>query len=133
MRKNKGLHYLADINIILCNGRTIDYWILTTEPLHSSRRFPVERPTISNFKLFGQAISMILLLSIYLPMTLGKCMSLPHPPNGWFVNVDKSEIYHAPSNASFDKYILDTTHRVTRFGSRFGPSVQYQGQCPRHL
>lgn len=54
VRKFKGLHSLADL--VLCDGRTMAPFALSSEPSRSKQIFLVERPTRADFALFLDAI-----------------------------------------------------------------------------
>lgn len=55
VRKYKGLHSIADF--LLCDGRTVDPWVLSPEPSDSSPVFSVEKPTCADFS-FDEQLSL---------------------------------------------------------------------------
>jgi hypothetical protein len=121
VRKFKGIHSVADF--VLCDGRTVDPWVLTREPSDSARVFSVEQPTRSDFALFGRAIQLISSDSLRLPTALGQFVGKPHRPDVWFTNNDKTQQYRSIDESSFLEYNLLLDSRPTRHGTAFSSPI----------
>lgn len=130
VRKFKGLHSIADL--LLCDGRTVDPWVLTTDGSDSSRVFSVEKPTRSDFTLFRRAVEFLTSQSLILPTPLGQFVSHPQRGNTWFVDDDATYVYQVTSDSSYVRYMRDPSARTTQFGTTYIDPVSFTGQCPRH-
>ncbi len=99
VRKFKKVHSIGDI--LLCDGRNVNLEILTRAPGSSSREFPLEKPTASDFKLWSQAIRAITSQQLRLFHPLGAYISSPHGPDKWFANSDRSQLYQLVDQQSY--------------------------------
>ena len=131
VRKFKGLHSLADLT--LCDGTTVDPWVLSRDKSLSKRVFSVEHPTAKDFRLFRVAITNLTSQSLRLPVALGPYIASPHRPDNWFVNEDQSELYYVDNNHHYSLYTPSTFSRHTRHGTRFSLQKVCDGMCPRLL
>lgn len=131
VRKHKGIHSLADCT--LCDGRTIDPWVMTDAPSDSSRVFPVEKPTRSDFNLFRTVVRNLSSHSLLLPFTLGPFIGQPHRPDNWFLSPDESTLFHAIDNNRHTSYSLLLSRPHTHFGKRFGNPMPRYGAVPRKV
>lgn len=131
VRKYKGVHSIADL--LLCDGRTVDPWVLTTASSDSSRVFSVERPTRSDFALFRRAVEFLTSPSLILPTSLGPYVAHPHRRDEWFLEEGGAFLYHATSGSSYTRYARDDSARTTRFAATYSQPRPVDGQCPRHM
>jgi hypothetical protein len=130
VRRYKGLHSIADL--VFCDGRTINPWVLNTEPSRSTRVFSVEKPTRSDFTLFRRAVEFLSSPSHVLPHALGAFVGKPHAHEPWYANEDMTELYLVTSDSTYTCYTRDASSRASRYGKSFADPVQCTGQCPRH-
>eukprot|EP00956_Cyclotella_meneghiniana_P034366 scaffold104037_cov45-Cyclotella_meneghiniana.AAC.3 len=126
VRKYKGLHSLA--NIVLCDGRTVDPWVLTTEGSDSSRVFSVEKPTRADFSTFHRAITFLTSPTHRLPAALGAYVNKPHRRDIWFISEDRKHLFRNTSPSSYVQYTRDENARSTRFSMTFLNPIEMQGQ-----
>jgi hypothetical protein len=131
VRKYKGLHSIADF--LLCDGRTVDPWVLTNAPSDSSRVFSVGKPTRADFCLFRRAVEFVSSATLTLPSALGDYVSHPHRKDEWFLSGDGEKLYQATSESSYIEYTKTVGPRQTRFSTSFSAPVMCQGQCPRMI
>jgi hypothetical protein len=132
VRKYKGLHSIGIADLLLCDGRTVDPWVLTTEPSDSSRVFSVEQPTRSDFATFRRAVQLLISPSLVLPTPLGQFVGQPHRKDAWFVDEDRESLFHATSESSYIQYTRQSNSRASRYGTCYTQPVAHAGQCPRH-
>lgn len=129
VRKFKGLHSIADL--VLCDGVTVDPWVLTKDPSDSSRVFSVEKPTRADFSLFRSAVTLFASDSLRLPHPLGPYVAHPHRRDVWFSNCDATEVYKVIDDSSYLRYSLPVNSRPTRFGTVYSTPTQCAGQFKR--
>eukprot|EP00956_Cyclotella_meneghiniana_P043229 scaffold259317_cov96-Cyclotella_meneghiniana.AAC.3 len=99
VRKYKGVHSLADM--VLCDGRTVDPWVLTTEGSDSSCVFSVEKPTRSDFATFRRAVTCLTSSTHRLQTPLGAYVNKPHRRDDWFISEDQTLLFCATSDSSY--------------------------------
>jgi hypothetical protein len=121
VRKYKGVHSIADL--LLCDGRTVDPWILNTESSDSTRVFSVERPTCSDFALFRRAVEFLTSPSLTLPSSLGQYVAHPHRRDQWFIDGDGAFLYHATSDSMYTRYARDDSARYNFLVLKFFGSM----------
>ena len=131
VRKFKGLHSLADIT--LCDGRTVDPKVMTTDPSDSSRVFSVEKPRRSDFRLFHQAIRNLSSPSLVLSPTLGRFTGNPHRQDRWFLSECRRYLYFEEDEPDAYTRYTCVSERPTRFGTIFSDPEHRQGQFFRGM
>lgn len=129
VRKFKGIHSVADF--VLCDGRTVDPWVFTSEPSDSSRVFSIERPTRSDFALFRRAVEFVTSATHRLPTALGQFVASPHRRDVWFTNTDRSHLFQVTGESSYREFSPPPGTRATRHGTTFSSPIDRTGQCPR--
>jgi hypothetical protein len=88
-------------DFVLCDGRTVDLWVLTRDPSNSTRVFSVEKPIGSDFALFHRAIHLISSETLRLLTALGQFVCKPHQPDVWFTNADKTQLFKTIDESSY--------------------------------
>ena len=131
VRKFKGVHSVADF--LLCDGRTVNRWVLTRDPSQSTRVFSEERPTPKDFRLFSDAIHARSSPQLTLDAPLGGFISRPHWPDRWFLNEDSSILCEVLSNREYIQRTLRDDGPSTRHGSRYGGVFRRRGQCDQSI
>jgi hypothetical protein len=92
--------------IALCNGCTIDRECLTMTPGHSDgHKFPLQRPTTSNWTLWKNTLKKISSEYYTFPRQLGDVVFSPHCPNKWTTAQD-GQILHLSQNNNDGKTYL---------------------------
>ncbi len=82
--------------IILCDGRTIDRECLTMTPGHSDgHKFPLQRPTTSNWTLWKNALKKISSQYYTFSHQLEDFASSPHRPKKWTTTHDGHILHHS--------------------------------------
>eukprot|EP00956_Cyclotella_meneghiniana_P031687 scaffold83869_cov45-Cyclotella_meneghiniana.AAC.7 len=129
VRKYKGVHSLADI--VLCDGRTLDPWVLTTEGSDSTHVFSVEKPTRSDFATFRRAVTYLTLPTHRLQSPLGAYVNKLHRRDDWFISEDQTLLFRSMSDSSYIQYTRNDSVRNTRFAISFSNPTAISGQFPR--
>ena len=128
VRKYKGVHSIGDFT--LCDGSSIDPWILTEEPGTSSRVFSVEKPVRSDFRLFARAIRLVTSDSLRLSSPLGQFISSPHRHSPWYLEPDRSFLYKVIDDSTYVRYSPLPRSRSNR---TFTNPITVSGQFTRSL
>ena len=102
VRKFLGVHDSGDI--VECDGMTVKPSILARVHSGSNRRFPVEKPISSDFRLWTNAIRGITSYQFRLYHPLGRFLSAPHTSDDWFISADKCSIYHQLTPLTYETY-----------------------------
>ncbi len=126
VRKYKGVHSIGDF--VMCDGSTVDPWILNRQQGSSSRVFSVEKPTRRDFNLFARAIRLVTSENLRLNSPLGQFVNRPHRHSPWFVEPDGSYLYKALDDSTYLRYIPLPSSRTHRTFSE--PSL-FSGQFSR--
>ena len=116
---------------MLCDGRTVDPWVLTTNGSDSTRVFSVEKPTRSDFATFRRAVTYHTSPTHRLQTPLGAYVNKPHRREDWFISVDQTLLYRSISDSSYVQYSRNDSVRNTRFALSFSNPTAMSGQFPR--
>lgn len=126
VRKFKGLHIIADI--VLCDGCTVDPWLLTRDPLDSTPVLLVEQITCDGFSLFCQAITILTSLTFCLSTALGSYVSKPHCQDLWLLSDYLTALYKIINDLSYTCCSLLASACATHFSMSFSNPQLCVGQ-----
>jgi hypothetical protein len=120
VRQHKKVIHLSCI--VLCDGQSINKEYLLNTPGDSHlHKFPLQKPTQSDFRLWNRAIRQISSGSLSLPVPLGNYISSPHLDFSWTTDADGTILHLKMASKGDTKYL--TYHpsyaNRTRSGHRF--------------
>ena len=131
VRKYKKVHSVGDV--LLCDDRQVKPSMLTRAPGVSSREFPIEKPTASDFKLWSQALHAITPQQLHLYHQLGPYTTKPHGPDNWFINSERSQLYQLVSPQSYNIFQRESSSTTTRFGPVYVKTYTQEGTCDNSI
>lgn len=93
--------------------------VLSDEVAESTRLYPVERPARRDFKLWREALRVIISVNYKLRFPLGPCVGQLHRPDQWFTNDDRDEFYFRHRDGKYDVFLGDESRVKTRYGAYY--------------
>ena len=115
VRKYKCIVHLSDI--VLCDGYTLERGILGDSVAgHSRHKFPLERPTHADFRLWDQAVGHLFLRSGRLERPLGPFVRESHLFQHWSMSEDDTKLYYRAYGdvlETYDEYSLEPGRHST--------------------
>ena len=127
VRRYKKVHSMGDV--IMCDGRNVSPDMLTQSPGESSREFPIEKPTSSNFRLWNECLHALTSQQLRLFHRLGDYISSPHGKDSWFTCSDRSELYRITGPNSYDLFTRESAGVSTRRGAKYIQRESHEGHC----